>query len=497
MPGCKVYKYGARTPGQAPLLRGQMRLGHEYYNALVEAENDRRKSVWGGDTPAPPPHDNCNCDECVQHWRDIQSRMRATPPLDLKPLRAEYSARGLCWGTYLLIEQAFSAAWKTARSTRTVRFRSWRQGAVAGVQIQKARQGRPERLFRIEKAPDLRTGRRARGGRGRHLLYLRIGTDGREPLWSEPIPFELHRLLAGVVTYAKVRVRYIADREIWSVAFDVRDVEEREHGIGTVAVDVSWRKTAAGTRLAYAQDDDGNIDELLLGPQWEELTARADRIRSVRDQNLNMLKSNDARLSRIRSWSGVQRKARELDDDVSDEIEQALRRDRHLRQYEAGCRDRSQRIRRARLQEWVSALRSRYDTVVVKKAQTKRQKEDKTPVQDGGLAPAARRRGHHAAPGETYELLRAVFGASMSAIRPTDTTRTCVECAHVSDHGPELLIRCERCGAEHDRDWASTRNMLRQHHAGDTVVPTARKTTARFAKRHKKPKNDDNASATD
>jgi hypothetical protein len=42
----KVNKYGGKPPEKEGLIREQMRLGRQYYNNLVEAENDRRRKIW-------------------------------------------------------------------------------------------------------------------------------------------------------------------------------------------------------------------------------------------------------------------------------------------------------------------------------------------------------------------------------------------------------------------------------------------------------------------
>jgi hypothetical protein len=526
----KVYKYGARPPADGgTLIREQMALGHRYYNALVRAENDRRANAWYDGNPPGPPHSDCDCDVCERwqppapppphpnekdqeackcaackaHWQGLVRAVREAPPLDLKPLRTEFRARGLFWGTYLAIEQAFNLAWKKRRATKRVKFRSRRKGSmVCGIQVMKDKQTDPSTLFRIQKTPDPRTGRRAQNGRGRYAVQIRVGSKGRDPIWSEPMGFEMHRLIEGVVTWVHVRVRRVADREIWSVAFSCRGTPARDDEAprGVVAVDVSWRKIEdRGVRIAYAQDADANVDELILSPGWEQRSIKADEIQSVRDRNLNALKEADPRFARVKSWAGVRRLMRAIDD-PGDLVKSALRRDRHLWQYEMGLRRRSTAHRRDTLRKWIRDLRRRYAFVVVKDSAHKEMKEDKTKVADGGLTPAARRRGQHAAPGETVEQLCQVFDRDVGVglVAAPETTATCIEpgCDAVSAHGPELIIQCERCGHEHDRDLVSTRNMLRAHARGDWWRPTARKKTARFAKRHRNGKEGDNASPT-
>jgi hypothetical protein len=206
-----VYKYGALSTSLGSDLRKQMSLGHEYYNKLVEAENERRKAAWEGDKPPAPPHDDCSCDSCKDHWTALRKKLRDIPPLDIKIFRVQFVLKGLFWGTYLKIEQAFDAAWKKTDMCNTVRFKSWRKGQLAAVQIQKGH--RADLQFRLEKAPDSRKGRRARDGRGRYLLQLRIGTSGSTPIFCDPIKLELHRIPKGLPTWVIVTLKWIADRE--------------------------------------------------------------------------------------------------------------------------------------------------------------------------------------------------------------------------------------------------------------------------------------------
>jgi hypothetical protein len=475
----RVYKYGARPADND--IRHQMRLGRDYYNQLVKAENARRQATWGGERPPVPPHDDCRCTVCKAHWKGVRASMREIPLLDFNLQRASRPA-GLYWGTYLLIEQAFAAAWKSTDPLHLVRYRSWRQGDVVGAQIQA--KSSPDRLFRIEQAPDPRTGRRARNGLGRHTLRLRIDSDGIKPIWSEPIPFELHRPMQGRVTWVTVTRKFVANREVWAVCFTCNDATEHCDRVssGTIAVDVSWRKISGSMRIGFAQDTTGQVRELTLGPRWIEANDRADRIRSHRDEAKNLLVASDARFSRCKSCRGVARKARELvmaGEVLGPDVEAWLRRDRHLWQYEDGCRRRVATHRSDQLRKWVRGLANSYKICVIKDTRHKKLKEAH------GLPQAAARQGHIGAPGKTIEQIRQVFGREQVAVVSARHTTARCSCGVITDHGAERIVTCEQCGAEVDRDLQSTRNMLDAHARGDSRAPAARKTTARFAKRHK------------
>lgn len=476
----RVYKYGARAKSLGPKLREQMHLGHAYYNALVEAENARRRSAWQGESPSAPPHEDCKCDDCKAHWRDVRLRFREVGHLDVKPLRAEYSGRGLHWGTYLLIEQAFEQACKTTSLLHTVRFRSRRSGLVAGVQIQ-SNVSDADRIWRMARADDPRQGRRA--GQ-RHTVQIRVGSEGRSPIWSEPIDIEYHRPHEGRVAWVRVHLDRVADREVASVHLVVTGATERPVGDGgLVAVDVSWRKVKGSLRLAWARDEAGNDSVLTLGPEWLELTARADRIRAERQRLANEMIENDACCARAKSPSGVARALARLGRDQWTEAQSAwFHRDRHLWQYEEGCRRRTQAARRDAMRKWVAALRVRYSAVVVKTTNYAQIK-----AADGNDLPqAARRQGHHAAPGELTALLRQAFGPDRTrAVDAAYTTQTCPDCGTACEVGAGVMHYCERCDVEVDRDVVSTRNLLRSAQDGDWSSATSRKTGRKYAKRKK------------
>ena len=500
----RVYKFGARSPGEATLLRAQMKLGREYYNALVEVENKRRQKAWGAETVPAPPHEDCKlpkCLECRDHWRAIRKRVRDEPLIDFKPLRAEFADRGLYWGTYLCIEDAFARAWKDRDSLRLVKFRSWRHGGIAGVQIQKATWQRSmgTTMFETASAGDTRTGRRARFG-GRRVARLRIGSEDRAPLWCEDVPYEQHRAIEGRVTWVKIAMKYRGDREIWSVTFTCSDVPERpasdEAARGVVAVDVGWRRIDDDLRIAYARSDQGVVSELRMGPRWRELWERADRIRGHRDDHHNELLASGVEVpGQSRSANGLRSDIEKLiaaGENVGPELLAWMHRDRHLAQYETGCRRRSVDCRTDAMRKWARELRRTYATVVLKKTSTKKQKET---AKENGLVPPARRQGQHAAPGEVLEYLTTTFGRDRTfLVKSKDTTNQCCRCGHVNNHGPETIITCEQCGDAIDRDEASTQNMMELWVASECEEPTARKTTARFVKRHRKEGSPDNAS---
>jgi len=494
----KVYKYGALPPEKESAIRQQMKLSRDYYNKLVETENKRRTEIWGGEKPQWPhePVETtddeteskkityCKCDQCEKYYHDVIDKYKRLPFLDKKPIRAEAVKNGLYWGTYLIAEQAFDAAVKKTKCFSLVKYRSWKKGGYAGVQVQLV--SKPGTKYKIEHADDPRAGRR-KGQR--HMVYLRVGSDEKQqPIWSDPIKFEMHRPIYGRVTWIKICMHYRGEREIWSIDITCSDIPDREDksNNGVVAVDVGWRVLEDDKlRIAFATGIDEKESEFKLCPEWRELSARADRIRSYRDNRFGVLKIAIPKLKILKKPSSLKLYL-EKNEMMTDELSAWCRQDRHLAQYEIGCRRRSEDKRRNDMRVWLRGLRRKYAHVVIKNSSHKEMKDHKKAI-ESGMMPPQRRNAHHAAPGEVIGEICKVWDrkTEVSIIKAENTTATCLCCGHLNHVGPEQFVVCEQCGTTEDRDRISTRNLLILYARGECEKPTARKTTAKFAKKHK------------
>lgn len=129
---------------------------------------------------------------------------------------------------------------------------------------------------------------------------------------------------------------------------------------------------------------------------------------------------------------------------------------------------------------------------IIKDSQHSEMKAKKK-AKEAGMSKEARERGHHGAPGAIIEEVCTVFGRTVGVaiVKAPKTTATCPECKKEMEVGKGLLVsclnsECERVGAEQDRDRVSTQNLVDLYTEGEYTRPTARKSTPRFAKRHKK-----------
>lgn len=500
----KAFKYGALPPNAYGKIREQLKLGHKYYNKLVEAENLRRKKIWGDEECPMPNHPPktvinektgkktvkfCHCEECVADWKALRVGFYSYPKLDIKPLRSEASKAGLYWGTYVKVEEAFDAAQKKTKFYDLVKFKSWSKGGIVAVQIQKKHHLSNlylDNFYKIESLPDNRTGYR-KGQR--HSIRLRVGTEAGNPILSDPVSFEMHRPLEGIPTWILICLKYSGEREIWSVNVTCKDVPARTDSAinGVVAIDVGWRILKnENLRLAYATGDNGEEYEFVMSPRWRERTDRADRIRSHRDKRLNELVKKDSRFSVLKSPSSVKRYAEKMGYS-SDELTEWMKREHHLHEYELGCRRSSFEARRDAMRVWLRNLRRRYAIAIIKDSSHKEMKDHDKAVEDG-MYPTSRRNAHHGAPGEIIEEVNKVFGrqTGVAVIEAPWTTASCAVCGAEMIIGAELITNCDQCGASEDRDRVSTRNLLRLYSEGKSKKPNARKQIARFAKRHNK-----------
>lgn len=510
----RVYKFGAIAPDETSteLLIAQMRLGHEYHNRIIEEINARRDAVRDA---SPPPHDpfpladsKDTCEPCKEHWKHLRKEARKLGFFDFKPLRAEFSKRGLRHGTYTAIEDAVRAAEKTAGRRRgwkygdpiaRLRFSSWaRSTHQARAQIFETT---IDRWLQFADRPD--TANRKPGSRRagqRKIMRLRVGSNGRDPVWAE-IPIVMHRPINGRIRWAAIHRAVVCGRPQWWVTITCSDVQERADLApdGVVAVDVGWRKMDDGSiRVAYARDASGRVTELRLPARWVERIDRAERIQSHRDELLNALKaSHPELLGRVRSPAGAVRAIQNARAEASDlrlhgtqppavmlrgadELERYIHRDRHLWQYQTGNTRRVVSGRRDALRNFVRDLRRRYKTVIVKDTSHKVMKEDSP------LYGSARTMGQHAAPGEVVAAIKGVFSdGDIAIVKGAWTSCVCTECGKVNQEYPDLEMSCEHCGVVLDRDEVSTQNMMSEWGLGNSVDGGARKRVARFAKRHR------------
>lgn len=326
----RVYRFGLQSPVEGePIVRAQLRAAREYRNDLVAIERGRRHALRAIDASSPEVLEA----EAVVRAATRSSRTRAIAALREARKRAREASSGRLaeiaaleheillsarsntrcfWGTYLDIESAHRQARSSPLYDRDAvtpndpgflhaRSDGLFEGQV-GIQIQSTKpittagvwQAEDTRV-RLERAPAFASALdkhgRARSGKGRKaILALRVGSDGRDPIWAR-CPIWLHRAIPDAARWKWVRisVRLHGPHERWSCEITVDDPAPPARSLddslsGSIAVEWSWDALDQDRiRVANWCDTLGASGEVILPADVIRRMAKADSIRSVRD----------------------------------------------------------------------------------------------------------------------------------------------------------------------------------------------------------------------
>jgi hypothetical protein len=439
----RVWQFGMRAPTENErMVREQLRAAHEYRNELVSIERGRRWALRQVDRGAQEVLDA----EAAAHAATTSERKAAVAALraERKKRREEaadelaiiaerehallLSARGCTpcyWGTYITIEEshrqsraqplygddavtdndpAFSAGprWRESYTADDPRGTWWLRDGQLSVQLQggltvaQALGGADTRMrLVLSDRP---------GGRGRQYgtLWLRVGSDGRAPIWAK-WPIKLHRMpaLTDVIKWARASVRTEGINERWSCELTIESASAeatmpRLHlddtpppPRGAVGIEWSWDSLADGSlRVARWADTRGASGDVLVSARDVACLAKAADIRALRDILGNDARKNIAAaivgdvprwLAEARNtmhlWKSpsrlhalAMRWSREAPTCCPDALGLALTwadRDRHLWDYEACSRQQVLRRRREQYRLLAAAWRGEYEEVIL------------------------------------------------------------------------------------------------------------------------------------
>ena len=362
----------------------------------------------------------------------VKAAMKRIEELEHEIRRAARSSTRTYWGTYLDIEAAHIQARSTplyaddALTPADPRFRTWKgDGYVEGqlaVQLQKglthseALKGDDTRVKLVllpggpSKPP--RPNGKPRPYNRFAVLHLRVGSEGRKPIWAE-VPVKLHRAIPdnAVWKWCRLSTRLEGLREEWTVEITVDDPAPPARSLdGTLkgAIAVSWcwdlldngsirvaewastrgengwvdlpAKIAAGIRkpdgiravrdiLAGSAREEGKSDFDDGEPSMRRQLARL--IRESKDalplwllragQTCHLWKSLGRFHELARKW-----RAEKFDGarEAYDLLQAWELRDEHLWSYEAGARREALRERRARYQNIAAEWARSYKTLL-------------------------------------------------------------------------------------------------------------------------------------
>jgi hypothetical protein len=411
MTATRVTRYAVRAPVEgADLVLRQIQLAHQYRNDLVAVERGRRWAVRRVDD-TPEVQAAIEVAKANRKGSDRKTALRALS-LARKAARANavdelariealnreivkagynlYGERGLAWGTRLRIAAAADAARKEplygddAVSPLDPHFHRWDGSGACVVQLQ---HGLP--VAELYAGHDTRAGLARRvdgrpGGRGTRrddgVLSLRVGSDGRTPIWAR-WPVTLHRALpdAGRVTWASVtrnrHGEWSCELTVEADAPQLPTVVDRR---GAIAVEVCWYdRGQEGICAATWLESSGERGAVLIPRRIVGALRRASDIRSLRDLSLIDAHSVEGKLLRVGLRSALGRALTESRDalppwlarardtvrywksqagfhalaqrwraercdaarEAYDLLQEWEMRDDHLAEYERGCRE--------------------------------------------------------------------------------------------------------------------------------------------------------------
>jgi hypothetical protein len=488
----RVYQFGCKGPVEGESVqRAQVRAAHDYRNDLVAVERGRRHALRAIlDTPevrdaeaslkaatkstrkaaltalSKIRRETLDAARCAGgHWeapvewnegdgRRRQLRYAYSPLYETgrialldKSIRGD--ARHLTetfWGSYLTIEASsdqvrrmplYEGGGLEPSDPKFVRAEETRIGSGVyvgqiGIQIQGGLATRDVLAGtdpRVRLAPD-RFADRKQTGHPWRVLWLRVGSEGRDPVWAK-FPVRMHRQVPDAARWKWVRVscRREATHAVWSCEITVDDPAPAARSLdrsleGAVALEVEWTPVAGTIRVGTWRDHEGRTGEVMLSEREIKGICKSADIRAVRDLIRNDMAPKLARamtgplppeLAKAKAtmhlWLSLDRFHRLYESWSAKHatccpkalamLAEWVHRDRHLWQYADGSRGQALRRRREQYRVLAAEWGRRYRTVIL---------EDRDLSREARFGEESDVR-FVAGPSELRGALRLVFGA--------------------------------------------------------------------------------------
>lgn len=420
-----------------------------------------------------------------------------------KAARTELRSQGLYCGAYALVDQDV-ARWRSSKGRPQFRRRTGegRIGAqiACGCSVESLASNSQIQFDPIPEENFLtRSGRR---NKCRTTLRIRIGSDEkRQPVWSE-FPMTMHRKLpeGAIVKWVVVTRRRIGSKWKWDVCFtlDITDTPKSVARCKTnraLSLDVGWRVTENGLRIAMGYDGEKTFEYVLLKNKsgYDPLSriAHAASIQSIRDKNFDEIKSliiawkvdkvlPDAlneRSQHIHSWRSQRRlsalfhvwKGCRVDGDetIFELVKDWDRQDRHLWDWSANETKRALGARREMYRLWALDIVKRFDVVIIEKMDMKVFARTALPEQEKRGSVQSRRNRHFVAISEfREELTRQAekWGVEIVEVNPAYTSKKCAGCGVIvkPEDPVAVMWTCQGCGVVFDRDENAAKNIWRR-----------------------------------
>lgn len=389
-------------------------------------------------------------------------------------LRRQVTAEGLWWGNVDEVWARYQAARARAKGMPLKFHRFTGEGSVS-LHIQG---GLPtseiwnpgRQLIKIDPVDPRAFESPSRGERrrlGRTKVYFRVGSSGGDPVWLE-LPIMLHRPLPpGLIKQAKVTRRRVGTHYYYQLHLTIDAAQSPTRPVSSeiAGVDLAWRKTSDGLRVAYVSGSDGREEPIVLPEKIERGLKKAEELRSLRDRLFNEMRDRLPSLlptgvpdwlreavQAMPQWRSPARLAvlalrwRESrfagDDEAYRTLEAWRKQDKHLYEWEANARRKALEHRRQFYRELAKKLATSYGVVA---------------VEDMDLRELAARPAPEEPPrGEEYEPAHLRFIVGPSELRLA-IKQACAKYGALYVEAPSALTtqRCHACGKEERFDTAA------------------------------------------
>lgn len=407
---------------------------------------------------------------------------------DAKLARAEAVANGVYWGTYLVVEDAC----KDFGIGTPPRFKKWDRNGTIGVQlagglsVEDAIAGKSTMLrIHLANEEELATKGRSSGERSIGIVQIRIGSNGRSPIFAD-VPVRFHAPLPrhGDIRFAYLHRRMIARKEQFELRLTINEPDpehQEQQPESMVAVHLGWRIMANDSlRTAVWLGSDGQHGEIRLDNQWLNEDARLDILREERDRTFNSIlpvaaewfNKNRNRLPQelqkrsenISCWQSSDRLASlsiawrshrcDGDEEIFEQVNSWRRYDTRRAQQEAATRQRLIGSRECLYRTTLKKLAGTYQRIVMSKINWKDLAEKEKSDEEINQTSRQRRNARIAAPGLLSEFAKNYFAGRIVYVKADNITTTCSICGHDnrSSDKSKLFIICGKCDASWDQD---------------------------------------------
>lgn len=407
------------------------------------------------------------------------------------------AARAACrvyWGSYLLVEAAHDQVKKapmySGAEPNDPKFQRWtREGAVGvqchgGVSVLDGKLASNFYLaFHLRPAPAGADPQSRRSAKRQHLMldFRLDSTDKGRPVFAS-FPVVLHRPLPdGMIKAAKVKLYRVGPREVWELHVTIDGVATRRAHCpdfvpgSEVGIDIGWRTTEAGLKVAAWQGSDCRHGFLHLSSDMLGALSKADSLRSIRDRSFDesraalqtFLRSAvvpdwmTERTKTLGKWRAIAKLAAlarfwaksrfDGDETVFVAMEKWRYHDFHLWAWESSQRRKALLARREVYRIFAADLAQRYETV----------KLERFVLSKNPVAASNRTVASHS---EFRGVIKNAFlsrGGNVDEVDATYTSQICNACGHQNDiDGATTTHVCVACGVVFDRDANAAANIL-------------------------------------